>query len=484
MFSFSSVFVAGLYRKAVALSTKAFDANGLDRACEGQYVPITMASLIYNAILMAASVVLIPYWGLKILVTGKYRKSLGPKLGRISEETITALKGAPRIWVHAVSVGEVTAAAPIITSLRERMPEACIVLSTSTETGQGMAHRVVTDATAIIYYPLDIPCVVKRVMDRIQPDIFVPVETELWPNCIRICKERGVRIVMVNGRISPRSFRRYRRTAFFWKGTLGRIDAIGAISRTDAKRLQAMGMEPSRTHVMGNAKYDGLAAGAHESLEEEIRRRLRIEPGSKVFVAASTHAGEEEIVIDVYRKLRARYEDMVLIIVPRHPERGEAVRSLIRKAGISDIISMTDINGGQERSDERVIVIDVIGELFTVYSLATVVFCGGSLVPKGGQNLLEPAAWGRVVLYGPSMEDFSGERLALEEVRAGITVRSGRELADRIETLLEDPDSLAKLGGRARDVVLTNQGAARRYAALITGSMKMDSPNDRSITER
>jgi len=463
---------------------KSFRVIGLDRAYEGQYVPVIMTYLIYNAILMAASCVLVPYYGMKLLVTRKYRKSLGPKLGRVSDESREALTGSPRIWVHAVSVGEVTAAAPIIASLRERMPEACIVLSTSTETGQEMARRVVTDATAIIYYPLDIPCVVKRVMDRIQPDIFVPVETELWPNFIRICKERGVRIVMVNGRISPRSFRRYRQTACFWKGILGQIDAVGAISRTDAERLQAMGMDPSRIHVMGNAKYDGLAAGAEDSLKEEMRHRLRIEPGSKVFVAASTHAGEEEIVIDVYRKLRARHDDMILIIVPRHPERGEAVRSLIQKAGISDIISMTDINGGKERSNEHVIVIDVIGELFRVYSLATVVFCGGSLVPKGGQNILEPAAWGTVVLHGPSMDDFTGERMALEEVGAGITVRNGRELADRIDTLLEDPYSLARRGGRGRDVVLNNQGASRRYAELITRSMQVKDPDDRSIPER
>lgn len=426
-----------------------------------------MTYLIYNTLLVAASVVLVPYWGLKILVTGKYRKSLGAKLGRAARGTTEAPEGSPRIWVHAVSVGEVTAAAPVIACLRKRMPGACIILSTSTETGQDMARSIVSEASDIIYYPLDIPGVVKKVMNRVRPDIFVPVETELWPNFIRICNERGTKIIMVNGRLSPRSFRRYRQTRLFWKGIVRLIDTTGVISQRDAHRLQAIGMDPSRIHVMGNAKYDGLAARAEDSLEQDMRQRLHIAPGSRVFMAASTHAGEEKIVIDVYRTLLATYSDLILILVPRHPERGTEVRSLVMQAGFSDIISVTDINGGTERAGERIIIIDVIGELFKAYSLATVVFCGGSLVPRGGQNILEAAAWGKVVLYGPSMDDFVNERTALEEVGAGITVKTGAELADRIITLLKDPDSLAKGGSRGRHAVLANRGAAQRYAAMI-----------------
>ncbi len=432
----------------------------------------TMIYIIYNTILAVASFVLLPYYGVKILMTGKYRKSLGAKLGRIAEGATGAMKGSPRIWVHAVSVGEVTAAAPIISSLRARIPGACIVLSTSTETGQEMARRIATDATAFIYYPLDIPFVVRRVMDLVKPDIFVPVETEIWPNFIRICRDRGVRIVMANGRISPRSVGKYRKTRLFWKRILGLIDEIGAISQIDAKRLESIGMEPERIRVMGNAKYDSLAAKAGESLKKEIAERLNIEPGSRVFVAASTHAGEEEIAIEVYKKLLAKHAGLIFIIVPRHPERGEEVRALIMKEGISDIITMTEIKKGKRRNRERVIVIDVIGELFKVYSLATIVFCGGSLVPKGGQNILEAAAWGNVVLYGPSMEDFTDEREAMEEAGAGITVKDGGELSDKIVTLMRDPDGLEKRGGKGREVVLANMGASERYADMIQRSLE------------
>ncbi len=182
------------------------------------------------------------------------------------------MTGAPRIWVHAVSVGEVTAAAPIVAALRSRFPGACIVLSTSTETGQEMARKLVPAASAHIYYPLDIPRVVRKVIDRVNPDIFVPVETELWPNFIRICRERGTRIVMANGRISPRSFRRYRATRFFWKGVLAALDEAGVISATDAERLAAIGMPAERIHILGNAKYDGLAARVSPATRTGDRR--------------------------------------------------------------------------------------------------------------------------------------------------------------------------------------------------------------------
>ena len=179
-----------------------------------------MWSVLYNVLLLAAAGFAIPVYGLKMLLTGKYRKSLGPKLGRVPPGMAPPMQGAPRIWLHAVSVGEVTAAAPIAAALRARFPEACIVLSTSTETGQEMARKLVAGETVHVYYPLDIPCVVRKVLDWVQPDVFIPVETELWPNFIRICRERGIRVMIANGRISPRSFRRYHATRFFWKGVL------------------------------------------------------------------------------------------------------------------------------------------------------------------------------------------------------------------------------------------------------------------------
>ena len=427
-----------------------------------------MMNLLYNILLTLAAPFLIPFLLVKIVYAGKYRTSIGPKLGFIPEELFREMRGSPRIWVHAVSVGEVTAAAPIISSLRGLFPEGCIVLSTGTETGQEMARRIVTDATAHIYYPLDIPSVVRRVMDRVRPDIFVPVETEIWPNFIRACTERRIPVVMVNGRISPRSFGRYRQTRFFWRYVMNMIDLSGVISEIDACRLETLGVEPSKIHVMGNAKYDSLAASADGSLRDEMAARLDIPRGARVFVAGSTHEGEEQVVLEVYRELAGRYPDLLMIIVPRHPERGEAVRSLARGAGFYDCVMMTEVYRGERRAGRRIVIVDVIGELFGAYGLATTVFCGGSLVPRGGQNILEPAAWGRVVLYGPSMEDFRDEKELLEEAGGGITIRDGGQLLDEILGLMEDPETLRRRGEAGRAVVTSNGGAAQRYADLIS----------------
>ena len=431
-----------------------------------------MSFLIYNILLLVSAVFLIPFFALKIVLAGKYRKSIGPKFGLIPQRVFDEMKGSPRIWVHAVSVGEVTAAAPIISSLRGMYPEACIVLSTSTETGQEMAGRLITDTSALIYYPLDIPVVVRKVIDRVNPDIFVPVETEIWPNFIRACAKRGTRIVMVNGRISPRSFRRYRRTRFFWKRIMNMLDMMGAISAIDASRLEALGVEPSRIHVLGNAKYDSLAAGADDALRDEMEARLDIPHEARVFVAGSTHEGEDGMVLKVYRGLLEKYPDMLMVIVPRHPERGDDIVSLARDEGFDDCVTMKEINSGTKRAGRRIVIVDVIGELFKVYSLATMVFCGGSLVPRGGQNILEPAAWGKVVLYGPSMDDFMDEKERLGMAGGGITVSNDRELLAETLKLLEDPEALHRKGAAGREIVASNGGAARRYAEMIRTHLK------------
>ncbi len=427
---------------------------------------------LYNALLALAAVVLIPYYGGRMLLTGKYRRSIGPKLGVVPPARLAAMKGSPRIWIHAVSVGEVTAAAPIVAALRAARPGACIVLSTSTETGQEMAAKVVPEASGIIYYPLDLPSVVRKVVDVVKPDVFAAVETELWPNFIRACRMRGIPLVLVNGRISGRSFGRYRATRFFWREYLEAFSEAGMISGLDAGRMKEIGMSPERISVLGNAKYDGLAARVSEDLRRGIRERLNVSAGDRFFVAGSTHPGEEHIVLDVFRKLRASHPGLGLILIPRHVERGSEVLDAVRQAGFEDVLTMKEIAAGRRRQRERVIVVDVIGELFKIYSLAEVVFCGGSLVPKGGQTILEAAAWGKVVLYGPHMDDFLQEKALLEEVGAGVPVRDAGEMLERIESLLADQTELDRRGAAGARIVAANQGAAGRYAEVILRNLR------------
>ncbi len=432
-----------------------------------------LSRVIYNVLLWLAVPFAALYYGGKMALTGKYLKGFGQRFGILPPEVLAGIKGGnPRIWVHAVSVGEVTAAAPIISSLRDRFPDSCILLSTTTDTGQQMARRIVGDATSFFYYPLDISFIVRKTLDQIRPDVLVLLETELWPNCIRQVRAWGARIVMANGRLSPRSFRRYALTRFFWKEVLDSFGEVGVISEGDAKRFRFLGIPSDRLHVCGNAKYDSLAAKASPALREEIGARLDMGPEDCVFVAGSTHEGEEEIIFRVYRELLGARAGCSLIIVPRHIERTPSVLALASENGFSDVITMTEINRGRRRRGERVIIVDVIGELFKVYSLATVVFCGGSLVPKGGQNIIEAAAWGKVVLYGPFMDDFREERALLETVGAGTTVRDARELLEAVLNAVADSASRARRGEEGRRLVAANTGAAERYASLIQKVLK------------
>ena len=424
--------------------------------------------ILYNIILFAAAIIILPYFLLKIIFTGKYSKSLVQKLGGRQARILANLKDGPRLWIHAVSVGEVTAAAPIVASLKTKRPEVKIIFSTSTETGQEMARKFIKEAAAFIYFPLDIPYIVRKMIKLAKPDVFVLVETELWPNFLRVCESRRIKALMVNGRVSPRSYRKYRLTSFFWKRILYNLNAAGMIAEIDAVRLKNIGMDSTKIKVLGNAKYDALAALAAPALQKEISRRFNARKNERFFVAGSTHEGEEKIIIDVYQELLKHYPEFKLIIVPRHIERTKDVLGLLRQEKFNDVLTLTDINNGRKRYDERIIVIDVIGELFKVYSLATIVYCGGSLVPKGGQNILEAAAWGKVIFYGPSMEDFSEEKALLEDVGCGTTIKSAEELLQEILQALKNPEELQRRGDRGKSVILANIGAAARYADLIS----------------
>jgi 3-deoxy-D-manno-octulosonic-acid transferase len=422
---------------------------------------------LYNILLLIAAVPGLLFFSLKMLITGKYRNSFIQKLGGRQESILAGLKEGRRVWIHAVSVGEVTAAAPIVASLKTKRPDVQVIVSTSTETGQGMAKRLVKEADAFIYFPLDLPFAVGKTLDLVRPDVFALVETELWPNFLAACNRRGIPSFIVNGRISPRSFGKYQKTVFFWRRILENIAEAGMISDIDASRIAGIGMASGKIKVLGNAKYDALAAMASPALHEDIASRLQVQKNEKFLVAGSTHPGEEGAVIDAYKKLLARYPEFRLILVPRHIERTRDVIGVLRQAGLNDIITFTEINGGRPRRNEKVIVVDVIGELFKIYSLGTIVYCGGSLVPKGGQNILEAAAWGRVIFYGPSMEDFSQEAAFLEDAGAGIRIRDTRELSEGMLRILADPQDARRRGDRGRAVVLANMGAAERYAEMI-----------------
>ncbi|MCD5400974.1 hypothetical protein LR013_00020, partial [candidate division NPL-UPA2 bacterium] len=266
-----------------------------------------------------------------MLFTGKYRKSFRGKLGFIPSSRQEKMIGSPRIWLNAVSVGEVIAVSSLVKALREVYPRAGLILSTGTETGQEMAKRMVKEATAYIYYPLDLPWVVRRTLNIVNPDLFINTETELWPNFLCLAKKRGTKTMLVNGRISVRSFGRYRKTAFLWRRVLENLDVMSMISEVDAERIRAIGAKPERVIMNGNSKYDALVSQIEPRFEEEMREILNINKEDKVFIAASTHRGEEKIVLQAYKRFLGRFPGMLLIIVPRHVGRVREVEEILRK---------------------------------------------------------------------------------------------------------------------------------------------------------
>jgi 3-deoxy-D-manno-octulosonic-acid transferase len=419
----------------------------------------------YNLVVKALFLIALPYLLAQIIFSGKKRGMFLQKLGFVPREVGANSKGEPRIWIHAVSMGEVSAVHPLVKELRARYPRGAILLSTTTASGIQIARERLTEADAIFFFPFDVPFILRRLLRRLRPGLFILAETEIWPNALRLAKKAGARTLLVNGRISDRSFPRYRKTRFFWTSVLDNVDRLSMIRVLDGERVIAMGANPVHVFVNGNCKFDQAALAAAPNHVDEMRRLLDLKETDRVFVAGSTHEGEEDAVIQAFLEIREKHPGLIFVLVPRHIDRVPRVEKLLTQMGLPDYILRSRLHPGG-RMGKTVVLWDTFGELFKVYAIANLVFCGASLVPKRGQNILEPAAWGKTVLYGPSMEDFMDAKELLESCYAGITVRSAAELAEKGRYLLDHPQELANRGKFGQEAVLTSQGATRRNAEL------------------
>lgn len=418
---------------------------------------------LYNLLLWGFSLAAFPLLLAKMIFSRRSRSIWREKIGFVAGEAFALLRGKPCIWIHAVSGGEVGAIHPLVRELRAAYPEGCLVLTTGTASGKKIIDERVAEATTSFFFPLDLPFIIAPQIRRVKPDLFIIAETELWPNFLRTVKRAGARTMLVNGRISERSFGRYRRTRFFWMAVLDYFDALSMIRVQDGERIVAMGANPVKVFVNGNCKFDGAALLADPSCREEMARLLEAKPEDLFLVAGSTHEGEEEILLEAFAALREKHPSLRLILAPRHIERVPRVEKILGKHGIRDFARRSQLKGGGKPA---VVLWDTFGELFKVYSIASVVFCGASLVPKRGQNILEPAAWGKVVLYGPSMEDFLDARLLLESAGAGMAVGNGEELKERCLYLLDHPEERRSRGEAGREALLANRGATERNFLL------------------
>ena len=409
------------------------------------------------------------FWHLKSRGQGE---SFLPRLGlQLPEGPLP--QGSPRLWLHGVSVGEIQAAIPLVAELQTLLPRAAFIISTGTETGQMLARKHFYPQGALVcYFPLDIPWAVRRYLDYLRPQVFVGLESEIWPNFLSQAHQRGLRLALVNARLSDNSLRRFMKYKRYLSGIFNLYDIVAAGSLPDFHRFQRLGISPARLHLTGNLKYDRLLQGRDESRLQEFRGILQgteTEPGQTgglVWLAASTHPGEEELVADAFQELLAPYPALRLVLAPRHPQRSPDLARLLARRGLNCQL-WTGLKSGRETCKAAVVIVDTIGDLFTLYGAADVAFVGGSLVPHGGQNILEPAAWGRAPIYGPNLENFLWAKQIIEEAGAGIVVRDAASLARAVSDLLDQPGKREDMGRRAQAALVPHQGAARRQAELI-----------------
>ena len=378
--------------------------------------------------------------------------------------------GRPRVWLHGVSVGEILAAQPLFLELKRLLPQAAFIITTGTETGQAVARKNFTPLGAhVCYFPLDIPWAVSRYLTHLRPDIFVALESEIWPNFLSQASRQGIRLALVNARLSDKSFRSYLKYRRYLIELLNNIELIAAGSPQDYQRWQALGLSPGKLHLTGNLKIDRLLQAREPGKVDDFRQVIHgaAEPHpSPVFLAASTHPGEEAAVLEAYESLLAPYPALILLLAPRHPERAPALGRELMKRGLG-LQFWSRLKSGQESRVQQVILIDTIGDLFSLYGLADTAFVGGSLVDHGGQNILEPAAWGLAPVYGPHLHNFRWAQDILEGARAGTMIRDASSLTAALQHLLDHPDLRRSQGVRARDALTPHQGAARRQAELI-----------------
>jgi 3-deoxy-D-manno-octulosonic-acid transferase len=411
--------------------------------------------LIYSALLAAAMLLTLPYWLLQRMRHGKYGAGLGERLGRIPRRLV-AQPARPTIWIHAVSVGEVLAISGLATELTKRFSQHRVVISTTTDTGQKLA-RTRFDEENVFYFPLDFAFAIRPYLRLLQPKLVVIAETEFWPNFLRLAHDSGARIAVVNGRISDRSWPGYRRFRRLLSGVLQRVDLFLTQTAEDARRLVEIGAPPELVRATGNLKFD-VPAPAAPPIIASLRAAFQQAQTGPVIVCGSTVEGEEPLLLQAFINILASHPRAVMVLAPRHPERFDEVAELLNQLGIRfwrrSLWGGDPILGG-------VLLIDTIGELAALYALADVACVGGSLVPRGGHNIIEPALHGVPIVVGNHTENFR-DIVSLFQSRDAVRVVGPAELPLVLMDLISNPAERAELGRRAAETIRAQMGATQR----------------------
>jgi 3-deoxy-D-manno-octulosonic-acid transferase len=413
--------------------------------------------ILYNLILAVLAPLALPWYAWQV-ARGPERHAWRERLGGIPPE-IEHRMGSPRIWVHAVSVGEVAAAEPVLRELRTRWPDALLLLSTTTRTGQAFARERALPVDLVMHYPVDLLPAVRRALARARPDLVVLTEWEVWPNFVLEAAGSGARVAVVNGRISLRGERRARRARPLFRQPLEAVDAFLMQSAEDARRAVASGAPESRVSVVGNTKFEEVGQPLSHEDRAALRADLGIPRGSPVWVCGSTRPGEEALIAEALGLIRERHPEIVTVVAPRHPERADDAQEALRSRG-ARVVRRT---AGTAPAPGDILLLDTLGELGRVYSLGGCAFVGGSLLPFGGQSLFQPLAQGVPVLFGPHVDNQRDIARLAEEAGVGFRVADATALGSEVSRLLSLPAlQRASLEASALELIAINRGVARR----------------------
>jgi len=392
------------------------------------------------------------------------------RLGIFAQSAVNKLRNQKVIWLHTVSVGEAQAAATLINELRREYPDFRLAISTVTETGNRIARNLARAGDLVIYSPLDIGFIVRRVINLLNPQALIVAETEIWPNLVINLAKRKIPVILINGRLSSASSKGYRIIRSFFKRVLEEFSLFCMQTKEDARRIINLGAGEDKVKVTGNMKFDINSSDFRVFMSLE----LRLKENEQLFIAGSTHPGEEKVILEVYKQLLKNFPNLRLLIAPRHIERTQDVEKLIFRFGFkSQRVSKISITPNSEvQTANSVLILDTIGQLRGLYSLADIVFIGGSLIRHGGQNPIEPAVFGKPILFGPDMSNFSDVVGIFLNKEAAIMVKDARELEHACVKLLEEPGLRERLGEKAQEVVREGRGATLRNMELIRGLLK------------
>jgi 3-deoxy-D-manno-octulosonic-acid transferase len=435
--------------------------------------------LAYSLLTLVVFVVVSPYFVYQAIRYKKYIGSLRQRLGFLPISF--NIDGEESIWIHAVSVGEALTARALAADLKARYPRLRLFLSTTTIAGQQVARRSLANVDAVFYFPFDWSFTSRRTLHLVRPRLFIMMETEIWPNLLRLCRAGGVRTLVVNGRISSRSHPRYRLIRPFFARVLADIDRFCVQNDESARRLIDLGADAARVTVTGSLKFDSLqlpAATAHGRPRERVLRFFRISPGRTVVVAGSTLKGEEAAVLRAFARVKTTMPSALCVLAPRQPERFVEAERIARDAGFVTMRRSALPIDAEPRAD--VVVLDSMGELAQLYQVATAVFVGGSLVDHGGHNILEPAVFARPIVFGPYMQNFAEIADTFLRNDAAVQVQSDRELDEVLLTLVTDPVRRARLGAAARALVEANRGAKNKTLAVVAELLPPDDGRGRA----